>query len=324
MQTADVVLHVTQIVLLLQSVLQHLGKRCIAHGERYNRSSMQSTAPLRLRGRELVSGAGPFIFGILNVTPDSFSDGGRHLDPREAIAAACRMADEGADAIDVGGESTRPGSRSVPAAEQIRRVVPVIEALARRFGKTGPAISVDTRFAAVAEAAIEAGAVIINDVSALRDDPDLVGTAIRSQAGVILMHMKGTPADMQADPTYDDVVGEVHAFLAERVEAAIAAGIARNRIMVDPGIGFGKTVGHNLTLLQQVGRFRELGLPVLVGPSRKRFIAAVTDADEIADRLPGTLAGVAACVLAGVECVRVHDVAACRRAADLAAAIRRA
>lgn len=262
------------------------------------------------------------IFGVLNVTPDSFSDGGRFMAVADAVEAGCRLAAEGADAVDVGGESTRPGSAPVSAEEQIRRVVPVIAELARRFGPGGPAISIDTRLAEVAEAALAAGATVVNDVSALRDDPRMGEVAARYAAGVVLMHMKGTPADMQAAPTYEDVAQEVKAFLAERMAAAIAAGIARERIIIDPGIGFGKTTEHNLTLLRRAGEFRELAAPVLIGPSRKRFIAQVTGAVEMSDRLPGTLAAVCACILAGVECVRVHDVVAARRAADLCAAIR--
>jgi dihydropteroate synthase len=269
-----------------------------------------------------VPGAGPFLFGILNTTPDSFSDGGAFLSFENAVAAGIRMAAEGADAIDVGGESTRPGSVSVPEDEQIRRTQPVIAELSRRFGPDGPAISIDTRSAKVAEAALDAGAVIVNDIAAMGDDPDMAGLVARRGAGVVLMHMRGTPADMQNQPAYADVVGEVKAFLAERVNAAIRAGIARERMLIDPGLGFGKTVEHNLALLRNVGAFRDLGVPVFVGSSRKRFIAEVTNTREIPDRLPGTIATVCACVLAGVECVRVHDVLACRRAADLCAAIR--
>jgi dihydropteroate synthase len=260
--------------------------------------------------------------GVLNVTPDSFSDGGQFATAAEAVAAACRMAEEGADAIDVGGESTRPGSQPVPADEQIRRTQPVIAELSRRFGSDGPAISIDTRLAGVAEAALAAGATVVNDIAALRDDPQMAELVARRGAGLVLMHTKGSPADMQHDPTYVDVVGEVKVFLAERIAAALAAGVARERLMVDPGIGFGKTVVHNLALLNRIGLLRDLGVPVLVGPSRKRFIGQVTGAEEISDRLPGTIAAVCACVLAGVECVRVHDVLACRRAVDLCAAIR--
>ncbi len=277
-----------------------------------------------LRGRPLVTGGGPFIFGVLNVTPDSFSDGGRYLDTENAIAAGCRMAEEGADAIDVGGESTRPGSQPVDAEEQIRRTRPVIAELARRFGAEGPAISIDTRLAAVARAAVEAGAVLINDVSALRDDEEMAALAAESGAGVVLMHMLGTPATMQDDPVYDDVIDEVKEFLAERVLAAVRQGIREERILIDPGIGFGKTTAHNLALLAGVREFREVRLPVMVGPSRKRFIGEVLGVPAPADRLAGTLGAVAVCALAEVECIRVHDVAAARQVADLCAAVRRA
>lgn len=287
---------------------------------------MRSSEPLRFRGGPVIPDGGPFIFGVLNVTPDSFSDAGEFFNAAGAIERACQMAAHGADVIDVGGESTRPGSEPVAIDEQIQRTQPVIAELVRRFGRDGPAVSIDTRSAAVAEAALDAGATVINDVSALREDPGMAGLAAQRAAGVVLMHMKGTPADMQINPTYTDLMGEIRAFLDERLSAATRAGIPRQRLMIDPGmgIGFGKTSEHNLTLLRRAGEFRQLGVPVLVGPSRKRFIAEITGAVEIADRLPGTVAAVTACVLAGVECVRVHDVAACRRAADLAAAIRRA
>jgi len=271
----------------------------------------------------LVAGAGPFVCAILNVTPDSFSDGGVYRTADEAIGAGCRMAEEGADMVDVGGESTRPGSQPVPADEQIRRTEPVVAGLAKRLGCEGPALSIDTRSAKVAAAALEAGASIINDVSALRDDPAMAALAAGRQAGVVLMHMKGTPADMQQNPLYDDVVAEIKAFLAERVEHAVRAGVPGSRIIVDPGLGFGKTTDHNLEILRRLDEFGQLGVPVMVGPSRKRFIGQVLGIEHPAERLMGTVAAVAACVLAGVECVRVHDVAACRQVADLCAAIRR-
>jgi len=263
------------------------------------------------------------VVGVLNVTPDSFSDGGVHEAPADAIDAGCRMADQGADAIDVGGESTRPGSQPVPPEEQIRRTRAVIAGLAQRFGNEGPAISIDTRSATVADAALDAGASVINDVSALRHDPDMAPLAASRRAGVILMHMKGTPADMQNKPTYRDVVAEIMDFLGQRIERATDAGIARERIIVDPGIGFGKTTAHNLEIFRRINEFRALGVPVLVGPSRKRFIGEVLGIADPLDRLAGTTAAVAACVLAGVECVRVHDVRACRQVAVLCAAIRR-
>ena len=301
---------------------------------------------MQLCGRTLEPGGGPFVVGILNVTPDSFSDGGKYFDPAAAVEAGCRMADEGADVIDVGGESTKPGSGYVPADEQIRRTQPVIAELAKRFqvhpetleshrrdaGATrisgctvspgGPAISIDTRLAAVAKAALDAGATMINDVSALRDDPALARLAADRGAGVILMHMKGTPADMQHKPAYCDVVGEIREFWEDRIAAAVRAGIPRERIIVDPGIGFGKTTAHNLEILGRLAELRELLVPVMVGPSRKRFIGEVLGLEQPADRLMGTMAAVAACVLAGVELVRVHDVAAARQVADVCKAIR--
>ncbi len=273
------------------------------------------------RGRAVLPGGGPFVFGILNVTPDSFSDGGAYPTPDDAVAAGVRMAAEGADVIDVGGESTRPGSQAVPADEQIRRTQRVIAALAERFGPDGPAISIDTRLAAVADAALKAGASIINDVSALRDDPAMAELAAQRGAGIILMHMQGTPADMQHNPVYKDVVGEIGDFLVERVEFATRAGIARERIIVDPGIGFGKTTAHNLEILARLAELRRLGLPLMVGPSRKRFIREILG-DSAESRLLGTLAAVSACILAGVECVRVHDVGASRVVADMCSAIR--
>jgi dihydropteroate synthase len=282
---------------------------------------MTPAEPILLRGRPLLPGSGPFVFGILNCTPDSFSDGGLYANPADAIQAGCRMADEGAAAIDIGGESTRPGSQPVPPDEQIRRTQAVIAGLAGRFGRDGPAISIDTQSAQAAEAALDAGATIVNDISALRSDPALAGLVARRGAGLILMHMKGTPADMQRGPVYADVVAEVAAFLEERVRFALAAGIPREHLIVDPGIGFGKTMYHNLKLLGRLDALHALGLPVMIGPSRKRFIREVLKLEQGESRLIGTAAIVAACVLAGVECIRVHDVAACRQAALIAKAI---
>jgi len=283
---------------------------------------MPMNEPLKLRGRELVPGADPFIFGILNVTPDSFSDGGLYPTPADAVAAGCRMADEGADAIDVGAESTRPRSRPVSADEQIRRCEPVITGLVKRFGKNGPTVSIDTRSARVAQAALDAGAGIVNDVSALRDDPDLAGLIAERGAGVILMHMKGTPTDMQDDPQYDNAVDEIKDFLAQRIDYARKAGIPDRRIIVDPGIGFAKTTAHNLQILGHLDAFRRLGVPLMVGPSRKRFIGEILDIEDTGQRAFGTAAVVSACVIAGVECVRVHDLEICRQAAQVCAAIR--
>jgi dihydropteroate synthase len=269
-------------------------------------------------GARLFDGPGPFVMGIVNATPDSFSDGGRHADAPAAVARALRLADEGADLVDLGGESTRPGAPEVPAAAEIRRVVPVIEALRAR-GFPLP-ISIDTRKAAVARAALDAGADLVNDVSAL-SDPALAAVVAGARVPVVLMHMRGTPADMQSRAVYDDVAREVAAELAAALARAEAAGVATELTILDPGLGFAKTAEQSLELLARLGELRALGRPLLVGPSRKSFIGKVTGA-AVGDRLPGTLAAVSACVLAGVEILRVHDVAEARQAAAIAAAIR--
>jgi len=274
---------------------------------------------VRLRiGARLFEGPGPFLMGIVNATPDSFSDGGLHLDPDAAVARALRLAEEGADLVDLGGESTRPAAPAVPAAEEIRRVVPVIERLRAR-GFTLP-ISVDTWKGAVARAALAAGADLVNDVTGLAD-PELGRAVAEARAPVVLMHMRGTPADMQSRAVYADVGAEVAAELRAALARADAAGIDRDRVILDPGIGFAKTAEQSVELLARVGELRALGRPLLVGPSRKSFIGKLTGA-PVEDRLPGTLAAVVACVLAGVEILRVHDVAPCRQAARIAAEIR--
>ncbi len=249
--------------------------------------------------------AGCLIMGVLNVTPDSFSDGGQFLDVSKAVARGLEMASQGAAIIDIGGESTRPGAAAVPAAEQIRRVAPVIEALAHQVDVP---ISVDTCDVAVARAALEAGASILNDITALADD-GMAELAAEMQVPVVLMHMQGTPRTMQADPAYDDVVGQVLHFLLTRARRAESLGIASERIWIDPGIGFGKTVDHNLILIKHIGRFVSTDYRVLVGTSRKRFIGMITGRAEPPDRLFGTAATVAMCAAAGVSVVRVHDVA---------------
>lgn len=259
------------------------------------------------------------VMGILNVTPDSFSDGGRFADIDRAVAHASRMIEDGADLIDIGGESTRPGSAYVSAAEQIRRVRPVVERIRADHGDV--VISVDTRLAEVAAAALDAGANLINDVSALQDDPDLGRLAAERKAPVILMHMPGDPGTMQSRADYGDVVVEVRDFLSRRVEAAAAAGIDRSRLIVDPGIGFGKRTGHNLEILNRIDILRTLGLPILLGPSRKGFIGKVTGVEDPEDRLAGTVAVAAYAASRGVEMVRVHDVGAVRQAVDLISAI---
>lgn len=287
---------------------------------------MLEAESIHLRSGCLTPGGGPFIVGILNLTPDSFSDGGAYPTQAAAVEAGCKLAAHGADVIDVGGESTRPGSVPVPIDEQIRRVAPVIAALAGHFGRRGPAISIDTRSSRVAHVALQAGATIINDISAMRDDPAMGELAASTGAALVLMHMQGSPADMQRNPQYRDVTSEVRDFLAERINAAVAAGVPRSRIIADPGIGigFGKSSAHNLQLLRRIAELRTLDVPLLVGPSRKRFIGEILGIDAAADRDIGTCGAVAAVVLAGVECVRVHNVQLCRQVVEVCKAIRNA
>jgi len=272
---------------------------------------------IRIGGRDFAS-PGVFIVGVLNVTPDSFSDGGRFLDPDAAVEHALRLASEGADLIDVGGESTRPGAPEVPEEEELRRVIPVLSMLARsRFPVP---ISVDTCKAAVARAALDAGAQMVNDVRALAD-AGLARVVAESGVPVVLMHMRGTPRDMRERATYGDVVGEVRAELAAAMARAEAVGIRRERIVLDPGIGFAKTSEQSMEVLARLPEFLSLGRPLLVGPSRKSFIGAITGAPP-EERLAGTLAAVTAAVLGGATFLRVHDVAACRQAARVATALR--
>ena len=249
--------------------------------------------------------AGPLVMGILNVTPDSFSDGNEFLDAEKAIEHALQMAADGAAIIDIGGESTRPGSQAVPSAEQITRVVPVIKALRKRIDVP---ISIDTKDAEVAKAALDAGASIINDITALSDER-MAELAAERGVPVILMHMLGTPATMQAEPRYKDVVAEVLECLLARASRAEQAGIARERIFIDPGIGFGKTLNHNLALLKNIDKFVATPYRVLVGTSRKSFIGKITGKEDTAKRIFGTAATIALCAAAGVSILRVHDVA---------------
>ncbi|WP_149142593.1 dihydropteroate synthase [Gemmobacter caeruleus] len=257
----------------------------------------------------------PRLMGILNVTPDSFSDGGLFLAPEAALRQGREMAGTGAEIIDVGGESTRPGAAEVPVAEEISRTAPVIAAL--RAGGIETAISIDTRKAAVAEAALAAGATLVNDVSAFGFDPALKAVTAASGAPVCLMHAQGTPQTMQADPRYDDVLLDVYDFLDARVTEAEAAGIPRDRIMVDPGIGFGKTLDHNLTLIRGLGLFHGLGCPILLGVSRKKFIGTIGAEQDAARRAPGSIAVALAGVAQGAQVLRVHDVWETRQALAL-------
>ncbi len=269
-------------------------------------------------GARLFDGPGPFLMGVVTATPDSFSDGGLFLDPEAAIAHALRLAGEGADLIDLGGESTRPGAAPVPADEELRRVIPVIRGLRAR-GFALP-ISIDTWKGTVARAALAAGADLVNDVTGL-SDPELGAAVAEAGAPVVLQHTRGTPAEMASQAVYGDVTAEVITELEQALRRADAAGIPRERVILDPGIGFAKGTAQNVELLARIGELRRLGRPLLVGVSRKRFIGELSGAPP-ADRLPGTLAAVTACVLAGVELLRVHDVAPARQAAAIAAAIR--
>jgi len=252
----------------------------------------------------------PLIMGVVNVTPDSFSDGGRFLAPAAAIAYGLEQHAAGADLVDVGGESTRPGAAPVPAAEEIGRVVPVIEALAAH----GILVSIDTRKAAVMRAAIAAGARMINDITALRHDPDSLAVAGASGLPVVLMHSRGEPATMQQRPRYASALLDVFDHLEERSAAWVAAGFERRRLLVDPGIGFGKSLAHNLEILSRLGLYLGLGVPLLLGVSRKSFIARLAGEAPAPERLPGSLAAALASVAEGVAMLRVHDVAATRQA----------
>ncbi len=256
------------------------------------------------------------LMGVVNVTPDSFSDGGLYLDPAAAIAHGEELARNGAVILDVGGESTRPGAEPVAEAEELARVVPVVEGLTG----TGAEVSVDTSKAAVAAATLAAGAAIVNDVTALRGDPGMAAVCAEGGATVVLMHMIGTPRTMQREPRYDDVVDDVRAFLAARIEAALAAGIAEERIWVDPGIGFGKTAEHNFELLRRLGELRALGRPIVVGTSRKSFLGD-GDGSAASERLGGTIASSVLAAAEGADVLRVHDVAEVAQALAVANAV---
>lgn len=270
------------------------------------RSSEIGTAPEHwdLGRRKLKLRSRPHVMGILNVTPDSFSDGGKHDSPKVAIEAALQMERDGADLIDIGGESTRPYSDPVGVAEELERVMPVIEEL---VGVLSIPISIDTSKAEVAAAAVNAGAEIINDVTGMEGDPEMVSVALDGGVGVCLMHMRGTPKSMQDNPTYDDVVAEVRDYLISRRNFCIAAGITASRICLDPGIGFGKTHEHNLRLLREIQQFTDIGSPLLVGHSRKGMIGQLLG-DKTRDRMAGTLGVSLAMAAAGVHVLRVHDV----------------
>jgi dihydropteroate synthase len=256
--------------------------------------------------------------GILNVTPDSFSDGGRYADAGLALAHARDMAAAGADIIDIGGESTRPGAAPLAEKEELRRIIPLIERLAPELEVP---ISVDTYKSSVAKKAIKAGAAIVNDISGLRFSPDMADVVAESGVAVVIMHIKGTPRDMQQSPVYDDVVGEVMAYLEEGIDTALKAGVDREKILIDPGIGFGKTLEHNLIILNRLEEFRALGRPVLLGPSRKKFIGTVLGIPVPEQRIDGTAATVALGIERGARVLRVHDVARMAQVAKMTDAI---
>jgi len=257
------------------------------------------------------------VMGVLNVTPDSFYDGGRFRDAGAAVERAAQMAAEGADIIDVGGESTRPGADPVPADEEASRVVPVIERLVQRLDVP---VSIDTCKASVAERALDAGARMLNDVGGLRLDPEMARVAAQHDAAVVIMHMKGTPRDMQLNPTYEDVIGEITEFLRRSIGLAVEAGVREERIIVDPGIGFGKRPEHNIEILARLGEFRSLGRPIMVGTSRKSFIGGILGVPA-EERLMGTMATVALAIREGASVVRVHDVKEAVQVARVADAV---
>jgi dihydropteroate synthase len=260
------------------------------------------------------------LMGVVNVTPDSFSDGGLYLEPEAAIAHGAELADEGADILDVGGESTRPGAEEVSVSVEVGRTEPVVADLAA----LGHTVSIDTSKRAVAEAALDAGAAIVNDVTAMRSDPEIGALCADRGAELVLMHMQGNPRTMQDEPTYDDVVDDVRRFLAERIEAALAAGVAEERIWVDPGIGFGKTLEHNLELLRRLDRIATIGFPVVIGTSRKSFLGRLTGREDPHDRVAATVATTVLALERGASVFRVHDVAPTRDALAVATATLRA
>ncbi|MGA1839871.1 MAG: dihydropteroate synthase [bacterium] len=272
---------------------------------------------LHLHDRDLALGQRTLIMGILNITPDSFSDGGRFFDPSKAIKQAVRMAEEGADIIDVGGESTRPGAESVTLEEELRRIVPLVKELVKEVPIP---LSIDSYKSEVAEQALNAGAHIINDISGLRFDNAMAGLAARYKAPVVIMHIKGTPKDMQQNPVYEDLISEVKYYLEEGVRLAQVAGLKRDQVIVDVGIGFGKTVSHNLELINRLDEFHSIGCPMLIGPSRKSFIGSILNL-PVSERLEGTIAAVTMAISRGVHIVRVHDCWPIKRAVQIADAI---
>ena len=285
-------------------------------------TKLPDTPPTSLRfpKHNVPVGLRTLVMGVLNVTPDSFSDGGKFLDKKTAVEHALKMVEEGADIIDIGGESSRPYAEAVEEKEELRRVIPVIEALA---SEVDIPLSIDTCKSSVAREAVRAGASMINDITAGMGDANIIPAAVELGVPLVLMHMKGTPRTMQDKPHYDDVVGEIAAYLASRATAALSAGLDRSMVVVDPGVGFGKTVEHNLEIIANLDKLAVLNLPILVGPSRKSFIGKILDL-PVDKRQEGTDAVVAACVLNGAHIVRVHDVGRTARVVRMCDAIRNA
>jgi len=279
---------------------------------------LRSDYKIDCRGTVLDLGSRTHIMGILNVTPDSFSDGGQYAEQGAALEHAREMVSQGADILDIGGESTRPGADPLTEEEELRRIIPIIERLSSE--QRGP-ISVDTYKSSVAEKALQAGASIVNDISGLRFSPDMARVVADNGAAVVLMHIKGTPRDMQVNPVYGDLIGEIMDYLDESAGIALKAGVGRDRIMIDPGIGFGKTLEHNLTILERLDEFRALGFPIVLGTSRKRFIGTVLDIAEPKDRIEGSAATVALGIQRGARIVRVHDVGYMTKVARMTDAI---
>jgi dihydropteroate synthase len=295
------------------------GERSGEQSEPEGRAVKRSRRPSSLLDRAAGRRAADFtIMGVVNVTPDSFSDGGRYIEPRKAIAHGLELAAEGAAVVDVGGESTRPGALPVDADEELARVLPVIEGLVA--AATDAQISIDTSKASVASKALDAGATFVNDVTALRGDPGMVSLVASSGADLCLMHMLGEPRTMQEDPRYDDVVSEVKAFLEDRLRVAVQGGVPEERILLDPGIGFGKTAAHNLELVERLDEIVALGRPVVIGASRKSFIGRITGREDPFDRVAGTVAVNVLAYERGARVFRVHDVAPSRDALAMAAA----
>jgi dihydropteroate synthase len=299
----------------------HLGPRGEFLEERHCRlvGELPTTLTRQAKHRLIEFSDRPLIMGVVNVTPDSFFDGGRYLDAAAAVVHAVRLVEEGADLLDIGAESTRPGADVVTEAEECRRAIPVVTAVAKAV--TVP-ISIDTSKATVAQAALDAGAVLVNDVTALRGDHAMVDVIARTGSGIVLMHMQGTPQTMQQAPRYDDVVGEITAFFEERIRFAMAHGIIQRQIILDPGIGFGKLLVHNLTLIAQLQHFMQFECPLLVGVSRKAFLGQLVDR-PVQERQWATAAAVAMAVDRGARIIRVHDVRAMKDVVQVTAAISR-